>query len=177
MILKIQTVFQAAPSELTSQLRIWLIGDRLAITGQSSPTCIARRRKKKTSKPTIAQCLSLVLPVKNTWIQINAASMPPTLPKGPGLRVCCKVLTHLHQHPPPHSLGSGRICQTPAERTPSLPSPKHLAWGWRGREVLRGEEHVAHLIFLFPQPFLKKSPSVQLPKCETQIPLWLLPLL
>lgn len=28
--IKMQTVFQAAPSELTSQLRMWLIGDRLS---------------------------------------------------------------------------------------------------------------------------------------------------
>lgn len=37
----------------------------------------------KNSKPTIAQCLSLTLPMKNTGTQINAASMPPTTPKTP----------------------------------------------------------------------------------------------
>ena len=115
--------------------------------------------KKKISKPTTAQCLSLALSMKNTWIQINIVSIPPTPPKTSRLRSMLQRANPPPPAPPPQSLSSGRTGPAAAERTRSLlPHPQTL--GLRLKRKRGAGRKMAHLIFLFLQPFsIRKSCS------------------
>lgn len=61
------------------------------------------KKEKITQNPQLHNVsLSLALPMKNTWIQIDAASMPPTPPRRPRVR---RLLQGANPPPPaPHLL-------------------------------------------------------------------------
>lgn len=132
----------------------------LAITGQFSHVC-RMKTGKKNSKPTTAGCLSVALPKKNTWIQINTVSIPPTPPKTSRLRS-----TVQGANPPPPAPTSSESEQqqdrphSSRKNTLTAPPPQTL-------EVEKEESagrKMAHLIFLFLQPFsIRKScPNLKL---------------
>lgn len=129
--LKIQTVFQTAPSELISQLRIWLIGDRFSHNWREfSHMCSMKKEKKNPQNPQLHNVSVLLSQWRTHGFKLMLQQCHQPHPKCWGLRVCCTVLTHLHWHPPPQSLGSSRICSRPAERTSSLPPTHHHQNTW-----------------------------------------------
>jgi hypothetical protein len=120
---------------------MWLTGYKFSHNWtEFSPTCV---EKKNNLKPTIAQCLSLALPMKNTWAQIKAVSIPPILPKIPRVTACCRVLT-LSTNASPAPAYTSRIpvsgplagYTNPISREDTL--PRHLAWDIRGERREEG---------------------------------------
>lgn len=117
------------------------------------------KKEKITQNPQLHNVsLSLALPMKNTWIQIDAASMPPTPPRRPRVR---RLLQGANPPPPaPHlrAFSSGRLCQTQQQRGHPHALP-HRALGLRLKRKERcWEKRNTWLIsFFFPSTTSQKE--------------------
>lgn len=117
------------------------------------------KKEKITQNPQLHNVsLSLAPPMKNTWIQTDAASMPPIPPRTPRVK---RLLQGADPLPPaPQGFSSGRLCWTHQQRGhPHRPPPPASALGLRLKRKERcWEKRNTWLIsFFFPSTTSQKK--------------------